>query len=53
MQSRIDGDRLSVAEDEAEKIIRYVNDYGEGGFQARLRPLAERLRVSLEHATDP
>jgi len=34
IQSRIDGDQLSVTEEEAERIIRHVNDYGEGGVLA-------------------
>ena len=47
MQSRLQDDQLSVTEQEAERIVRYVVDYGGGGFQERLRPLADRLRDAL------
>lgn len=47
MQSRLQDDHLAVTEDEAERIARYVEEYGGGGFQERLRPLAERLREAL------
>ena len=48
MQSRLQGDQLSVSGTEAERIVRYVEEYGVGGFQERLSPLADRLRTRLD-----
>ena len=47
MQGRVSGNTLSVSDEEAERIVRYVEEYGGGGFQERLRPLADRLRDAL------
>ena len=34
---------LSLSADQVEKVIRYVQEYGQGGYQDRLRPIYEAL----------
>jgi len=34
---------LSLSADQVEKVVRYVQEYGQGGYQDRLRPVYEAL----------
>ena len=47
LQSRVQGSSVSLSREEARRVVRYVQEYGGGGFQERLRPLAERLEALL------
>jgi len=52
LRDRTEDGTLSVAVGEAQRIVRYVDDYGGGGFQQRLRPLADSLRTLLDSSDD-
>jgi len=43
---------LSVTKQEAERIIRHAEAYGEGGFENRLLTLAGRLRRLLAEGAE-
>ncbi len=40
--------RVYIPVDELESIVRYVMKYGEGGFQDRLRPIADEVKALVD-----
>jgi hypothetical protein len=46
LQNSISGTTLTIAtEGLADDIIRYANDYGEGGWEDILRPIADEIEA--------
>jgi len=43
LQASVHKDELAVDEETFEKMKRYVEEYGSGGFQGRLRGLVEAI----------
>ena len=37
----MNGTRLRLTPDDCEKVVRYATQYGQGGFQERLRSIVE------------
>lgn len=44
LQARLRGSNLELTLEDVERIGRYVNEYGEGGFQGRLEGVLTELR---------
>jgi len=44
MDSHLSGNQLTVDGHLRERIFRYSEEYGEGGWQELLRPIADRIR---------
>ena len=43
LQHQLDGNELKLTPQLVERVIRYVQDYGEGSFENRLRPVYEAI----------
>ena len=39
---------LSLYQDDIERLYRYTENYGSGGFQNRIRPLLEKINQVIE-----
>jgi hypothetical protein len=39
LKSQLNGAKLKYDEDDLEKLQRYANDYGQGGFQGRFKAI--------------
>ncbi len=48
LQGNISGGRLSLSPQDCERIVRYAGDYGGGGWQGRLRSIADAARRYVE-----
>lgn len=44
LEAGIDGDQLTTDDGTAERVIRYADDYGGGGWQDALKSIAAKLR---------
>ena len=55
LQKRLEGNELTLSPDLIAKIVRYVRDYGGGGFQGRLDTVLSELKKlrSLLSPLDP
>lgn len=52
LQNGLSGNTLIIdSEEVAERILRYADQYGEGGFENRLRGIADQIRSGLSAAT--
>jgi hypothetical protein len=40
LQRQIDGNKLTLSEDDSRRILRYILSYGSGGWQDRLAAIA-------------
>ncbi len=40
--------RVYIPVSELESIVRYVTNYGEGGFQVRLRPIVDEVKALVD-----
>jgi hypothetical protein len=47
LQAAQDGYRLRLSEPLARRVVAYVEKYGDGGYQQRLRRLADEIRPQL------
>ncbi len=45
LQRGLNGLSLQIDDEDMEKIRRYAEDYKEGGFEDRLKPLLDHLRA--------
>lgn len=52
LQGRVTGEELTLSPDLIAKMLRYVQDYGQGGFQGRLDTVLDGLR-SLSRVLKP
>ncbi len=41
LQSNMNGTRLRLTRDDCERVVRYATQYGQGGFQERLRSIVQ------------
>ena len=41
LQSNMNGNLLRLTQDDCEKMVRYATQYGQGGFQERLRSIVQ------------
>lgn len=44
LQNNLDGNILRLTRADCERVVQYANAYGEGGFQARLRPIVQIIQ---------
>ncbi len=54
LQHQLEGNDLKLTPHLVERVIRYVQDYGEGTYENRLRPIYEaihRYGLSLRRVT--
>lgn len=47
LQSRRQGNLITLTRSDCEKVVRYCDDYGQGGFQERLCSIAEAAQAHL------
>jgi hypothetical protein len=52
LRSQTVAGKLTVFPDDLRRLIRYVNDYGQGGFQTRLGSLAEQIEGVIDDLRD-
>jgi hypothetical protein len=50
IQAQIAGERLVLNQPEGDRLVRYYERYGSGGFQGRLRRIVDRVREQLSPA---
>lgn len=50
IQACVNGDKLEVDSEMVERLGRYADRYGSGGFQGRIRSLAERVVAAARDA---
>jgi len=48
LQENLRGHDLSLTPEDCERVVRYANTYGQGGFQNRLKPLAADIAACIE-----
>jgi len=48
LQASLDNDKLTLTSDLIAKMVRYVRDYGQGGFQGRLDAVLGELKKLSE-----
>jgi hypothetical protein len=53
LQASLDGHKLTLAPDLIAKMVRYVRDYGQGGFQGRLDAVLSELKKFSEVVLRP
>ena len=51
LQSKRRGNQLTLTRGDCEQIVRYSNDYGQGGFQERLLSIVEEAEAHLRNST--
>ena len=47
LQDNLSGNLLRLTRADCEKIVRYATQYGEGGFQGRLRSIVDLARLFM------
>ncbi len=47
LEAGISGNQLTLTRTDAQRVMRYAEDYGGGGWQQHLGPLADRIREAL------
>ena len=52
LQSNMNGTRLRLTLDDCEKVVRYASQYGQGGFQERLRSIVQLAERALDGYRD-
>ena len=49
LQKQIQGGKLTISQEEAEHLRKYAGNYGQGGFQGRLKSVADKIDVELRN----
>ena len=52
LQSNMCGTRLRLTLEDCEKVVRYATQYGQGGFQERLRSIVRVAEQTLDRHRD-
>lgn len=47
LKSNLQGNQLTLSRSDCEKAVRYSEDYGQGGFQDRLRSIVDEAEAYL------
>lgn len=47
LEEGLKGDQLTVSRTAAERVIRYGEDYGWGGWEQHLKPLVAKIREAI------